>query len=338
MVAAWGALRDAWRTRDAAGVNAAVGDLERLLAEALGERAPSRRRRGLERFYNRTGQLTFAWIGFAGALIWFIVAAATGARWPRWLGLVGFFVTTAVVLVGFAVRWAISGRAWYLPPIMNQFEAVIGSALLGAVLVAVLELLWKKNYFAIAACLYGTIALLSGQLFPEQMGSGVRALPGILSSPIMAAHVAVIIVGHALVGMTFFISLAYLGVALFRGLGRNASSPAALVGPTGTSTPAVIDRCNLIVAQLACWTVIVGTVLGAYWGDFAWGRWWGWDPKETWALITCLIYVALLHARFVAPMRWRGLVTAVGCVVGCGVMMFNWIVVNYFLPGKHSYA
>ena len=56
------------------------------------------------------------------------------------------------------------------------------------------------------------------------------------------------------------------------------------------------------------------------------------------ALLTCLVYVALLHVRFVTPARFRGLVTAGICILGCLAMLFNWIIVNYVLAGKHSYA
>jgi len=337
----WAALRDAWRSRDAAKVNRLIARIGAALAREAGPTYPSARLRRVERLYNRTDQFTVVWVGYAAALVLLIVAAASGGRWPQRVGLGVFSLSTLVMLAGFVVRWLISGRAWYLPPIMNQFEAVIGSALLGAMVAIVLELLWRKSYFAIAACLYATISLLSGLIFPEQMGAGIRAQHGILSSPVMAAHVAVIIIGHALVGMTFFISLVYLGAVAVVGLdgpAGPASSPADLRRAPQLTPLAVIDRCNLIVAQLACWTVVVGTVLGAYWGDFAWGRWWGWDPKETWALITCVVYVALLHARFATPARWRGLVTALICIVGCVVMLFNWIVVNYILAGKHSYA
>jgi ABC-type transport system involved in cytochrome c biogenesis permease subunit len=139
-------------------------------------------------------------------------------------------------------------------------------------------------------------------------------------------------------GMTFFISLAYLVVMASQAI-RGAPAPARIEDPR-TSPPAliVIDRCNLIVAQLACWTLALGTILGSYWGDMAWGRWWGWDPKETWALITVIIYVAVLHLRLAIPARHRGWATAVGCIVGALAMVFNWIFVSYVIPGKHSYA
>lgn len=340
-VAKWAELRDAWQARDAEKVNRLIGEFTSLAAREAGADYPSARVRSLERLYTRTNGAAPMLAGYAVALMLLVVAAASGRTWARRTGLAVFALTTLAMLASFLVRWLISGRQWYLPPIMNQYEAVIGSALLGAVITAGLELAWKRNYFALAASLYSVVALLAGLLFPEQMDASLRAQPGILSSPVMAAHVAVIIVGHALVGMTFFISLTYLSMLLLIGSpqGPAAASAAPDLRAAGElTTLAVIDRCNLIVAQLACWSVVVGTILGAYWGDFAWGRWWGWDPKETVALITCLVYVALLHLRFVVPARRRGLVTALACILGCAVMLFNWIVVNFVLAGKHSYA
>jgi len=337
----WLALQTAWRRRDADEVNRLAAALEKDFAAAGPKLCPARRARELERFYNRTAHSAIVLAGFAVSLGLLIVAMGTGLRWMRLAGMGAFGLSTLAMVAAFVVRWLVSGRAWYLPPIMNQFEAVIGSAMLAAVLAFALELAWKRGFFALAAALYATVSLLGGALFPEQMESSVRAQHGILASPVMAVHVAVIIIGHAMVGMTFFLSLLYLGAAGARWLasGRGPASSAPDLRPAGELPAlAAIDRCNLIVAQLACWMVVAGTLLGAYWGDFAWGRWWGWDPKETWALITCLVYVAVLHVRFVTPPRTRGMVTALLCILGCLVMLFNWIVVNFLLPGKHSYA
>jgi ABC-type transport system involved in cytochrome c biogenesis permease subunit len=333
----WRTLRRAWLARDPAGVNQAVARLESLLPKAAGQGYPSATVRSLERLYYRTSQFTFAWGGYAISLVLFIIAAASGAGWARKLGLGIFSLCTLIMLAGFIIRWILSGRAWYLPPLMNQFEAVVGSALLASVIALVLERFQPRNFFVLAAALYSTACWVAQLVFPEQMSGGIRAQHGILSSPVMAVHVSVIILGHAMVGMTFVISLAYLVTALFQRSAR-PSSPADLRPAGAMSTLAMIDRSNLIVAQIAAWSVVAGTILGAYWGDFAWGRWWGWDPKETWALITALVYVVMLHVRFLTPPRWRGLVTALICILGTAVMLFNWIVVNFLLSGKHSYA
>lgn len=97
-----------------------------------------------------------------------------------------------------------------------------------------------------------------------------------------------------------------------------------------------LDTAQLIVMQLAFWTLGAGILLGAYWADHAWGRWWGWDPKEVWSLITWIVYLIAIHARF--GVRNRGLVTAWLCVVGFFVMLWTYWGVNLLLAGLHSYA
>ena len=78
----------------------------------------------------------------------------------------------------------------------------------------------------------------------------------------------------------------------------------------------------------------VGIITGAAWADYAWGSYWSWDPKETWSLITWLVYSAFLHARLARG--WQGGRTAVLSVVGFAAVLFTYFGVNY-LPGLHSY-
>ncbi len=80
----------------------------------------------------------------------------------------------------------------------------------------------------------------------------------------------------------------------------------------------------------------LGLALGAYWGNIAWGRYWGWDPKETTALVTWLIFAGFLHARSIAG--WRGRRAAAIVVVGWLMIVFNIFVVNFWIAGLHSYA
>jgi cytochrome c-type biogenesis protein CcsB len=78
----------------------------------------------------------------------------------------------------------------------------------------------------------------------------------------------------------------------------------------------------------------LGIITGAVWAHYAWGRYWGWDPKETWSLITWLVYAAMLHSRYVRG--WRGRRMAVMALVGLACVLFTYLGVNY-LPGLHSY-
>ena len=88
-----------------------------------------------------------------------------------------------------------------------------------------------------------------------------------------------------MIGMSLVVSLAYVGLSVFK--------------PRSAASLADLDRSNLILVRLACWLLAIGVALGAYWGDKAWGRWWGWDPKETWGLMTFLVYVAIYSLSIV---------------------------------------
>ena len=89
--------------------------------------------------------------------------------------------------------------------------------------------------------------------------------------------------------------------------------------------------------QIAVLLVTIGTILGGLWADVSWGRFWGWDPKEVWALITLLVYMLILHGR---PIGWSGnFAMALISVVGFAALVFAWYGVNFLLPGgKHSYG
>jgi cytochrome c-type biogenesis protein CcsB len=101
-------------------------------------------------------------------------------------------------------------------------------------------------------------------------------------------------------------------------------------------TPDVLDRTAYRVLAFAfpIWTFAV--IAGAIWAESAWGRYWGWDPKETWAFITWVIYAGYLHARSTAG--WRGKRAAWIAVVGFAAFLFNFFGVNIFVVGLHSYA
>jgi cytochrome c biogenesis factor len=89
--------------------------------------------------------------------------------------------------------------------------------------------------------------------------------------------------------------------------------------------------------QIAVLLLTIGTILGAMWADVSWGRFWGWDPKEVWALITLLIYMVLLHGRHVGLSGNFSM--ALGAVFGFNAIVMAWFGVNFLLPGgKHSYG
>jgi len=125
---------------------------------------------------------------------------------------------------------------------------------------------------------------------------------------------------------------------------RSASGGAAslLGGASGflredkPTTSQVFDGATMVLVELSFIMLWTGLVMGAIWADHSWGRPWGWDPKEVFALNTFLIFLILIHVRL--KVRDKAFWTAILAVIGFEVMMFNWIVVNFVISGLHSYA
>ncbi len=114
-----------------------------------------------------------------------------------------------------------------------------------------------------------------------------------------------------------------------------SGSPSFLRQERPTATQ-VFDGATMVLVELAFIMLWTGLVMGAIWADHSWGRPWGWDPKEVFALNTFIIFLILIHVRL--KVRDKAFWTAVLAVVGFEVMMFNWIVVNFVISGLHSYA
>ena len=117
-----------------------------------------------------------------------------------------------------------------------------------------------------------------------------------------------------------------------------SSAPAKNIDGLAKRLPSA-DRLDLMAYRIHAfmfplWTFSV--IAGAIWAEAAWGRYWGWDPKETWAFITWVIYAAYLHAR--ATIGWRGKKAAYVAIAGFLAIMFNYFIVNMFVQGLHSYS
>jgi cytochrome c-type biogenesis protein CcsB len=139
---------------------------------------------------------------------------------------------------------------------------------------------------------------------------------------------------------TYFVAVVLGVVYLFAA--RHARRVAAGL-PTGSDgimrrlpEPEVLDRLayRTVMFAFPVWTF--GIIAGAIWADQAWGRYWGWDPTETWAFITWVVYACFLHAR--ATAGWRGWKAQVIQLVGFGCLLFNLVGVSLFVTGLHSYA
>jgi ABC-type transport system involved in cytochrome c biogenesis permease subunit len=119
-------------------------------------------------------------------------------------------------------------------------------------------------------------------------------------------------------------------------LGSSPGNPSDETGAMSAGLSRALDGATMIFLEMAFVTLFTGTILGAVWADVSWGRPWGWDPKEVFALNTWIVLLVLVHVRL--KVRDKALWTAVLALLACGVMLFNWIAINFVVTGLHSYA
>lgn len=345
----WSGLVKAWKEQDAAAVNAGIGKLTAELHEVNGAVYPDLQRLNAESVYFKLSHLTWVWVLYLLSVILLLMNVAYKWEGARAAGLGAFAVAFLLHTGAVILRWYVSGR-W---PNSNMFEAVTTSVWFGAVLAIALELLARKtamrNLFALTAGVASGAALMSAHYLP-QLDANIRNMMPVLHDIWLYIHTNVIIASYALIAMAAVTASLYL-------LGRFFGAPAAYArlggtdavmdlagsgpgGATGTRRAAplgeVLDGATLVLMELSFVMLWAGIVMGAIWADHSWGRPWGWDPKEVFALNTFLVFLILVHVRLKA--RDKGLWTAVLAVAGCAVMLFNWIIINFVISGLHSYA
>jgi len=312
---------------------------------------PRESQRRAELRYYRFGKFAWGWtIYFLGALL-SLWAALT--RWRAlWLAAVVLLIAAlGLHAYGLALRWHIVGRV----PVANMFESLVAAAWIGIAFALLVELVYRVRIFLLAAHVTGFCALLvAGYVIPG--GGSITAMMGILDNIMLRIHTVLIIAAYSLIFLAAVIAVVYLAgyywhrlragaAARVEGASGSADRPPILAGalPDDTGDRALplwlhqVDWSHLILLNMAFVLLFVGgIVLGAVWADYSWGRPWGWDPKETFALNTWIIYAILIHVRLVV--KRKGLWTAWLSIAGCATMLFNWFAVNYYIVGLHSYA
>ncbi|MEM6749662.1 MAG: cytochrome c biogenesis protein CcsA [Planctomycetota bacterium] len=349
---AWQALAVAWRTGDAVATQTQLDRLVGLLPQLDPQAYPNETRRAAEVIYNKSDRYAFGWAAYAIGAVCLLLAAATRRLIAATLGSLLLAVGLLLHLANILTRTYLSGR-W---PIHNQYESFIAVAFFAVLVGAILMWARRQWVFGVAAGGVGAAALMFAHFLPNVFPSKSVAndMPILATSNILYVHVNVVLFSYGLIALAFGLSTTYLMVNY---LGRSravAAVAAAGVGDTqlaetlsedDAKRPATfgrkrllgdLDTAQLLVMQLAFWLLGLGIILGAYWADHAWGRWWAWDPKETWALITWIVYLIAIHARF--GVKNRGLVTAWLGVTGFFVMLWCYWGVNLLLSGLHSYA
>ncbi|MCD6184801.1 MAG: c-type cytochrome biogenesis protein CcsB [Deltaproteobacteria bacterium] len=240
----------------------------------------------------------------------------------KWTAIAGCIGNAA----GIGLRWIESyklgiGHA----PLTNLYESLIFFALVIIILYLIVEQKYKYNMLGAFVTPLAYFAMAYASLSPN-ISDRIQPLIPALQSNWLIAHVVACFIGYAAFAISFGISFVYL----FK---KNTQDSTSFFDRLPDS--AILDELNHQMIIFGFLFLTVGIITGAVWANSAWGRYWGWDPKETWSLITWFIYATLLHARMMRG--WTGKRIAMLSIIGFMGVMFTYFGVNY-LPGLHSYG
>ncbi|MGN6302528.1 MAG: c-type cytochrome biogenesis protein CcsB [Angustibacter sp.] len=227
---------------------------------------------------------------------------------------------------------AMRGAAVQRPPWSNMFEfSTAGAAVV--TLVYLLSLKWRDLRY-LGAFVVGPVLLTLGLAVTVLYTRAAQVVPS-LKSYWLAIHVSVAFIASALLTLAFSLTVLYLAQDR-RERRRSAGEPVSRSFMDSLPAARDLDLASYRLHAVAfpLWTFTL--VAGAIWAESAWGRYWGWDPKEVWTFVIWVVYAGYLHAR--ATRGWAGRKSATIAIIGFGCLLFNFLVVNIFFVGWHSYA
>ncbi len=334
-------LGAAWRARDAARANAAAAQVAAELPRVNSAVYPTWERRA-EAAYNRVNAFEWGYWAYLLSLVSLLLAFGTGRAWLKHTGVVLLLLALGLHTFGFVSRCLIAERF----AIQNQFESMTGLSLFAAAVGAGIMVVRKQPIFGAAAAGVGFLVLITATQSGIPGAEIGREAAILNTSVLLKYHVTTVLVSYGLIALGLIVSLFYLGAHYFGRAGASVALATAALGEeaedAALATPRArllsdLDTAQMTVLQLAFWTLGVGILLGAWWADHSWGRWWAFDPKETWALVTWIVYLIVVHVRQVTGQN-KGLFTAWLSVAGFLVMLWTYFGVNLLLPGLHAYA
>jgi cytochrome c-type biogenesis protein CcsB len=231
-----------------------------------------------------------------------------------------------VLLVGVVARGLSAERV----PWGNMYEFGCAGILVVLSAYLVLVRVWGIDWVGPMITGFGMVVL------------GLSALVWVPAGPLVPAlhsyWLVIHVLGAMIAGSAFLVGAAASILFLVKSRAERVTPADEQVGFLWRVPPsAQIDKIAYRVHAFAfpIWT-FAALIAGPIWAQYAWGKYWGWDPKEVWAFITWVVYACYLHAR--ATAGWKGKNAAIIALIGFGCFLFNFIGVNLFIPGLHSYA
>ena len=302
-----------------------------------GSSLPSNNQVKAEHIYNAIPFATILFIvnltlGFVALL--FTIRRMTTVHAPaisatqKWVNrcLSGMLMLSFLVLsFSLALRWLISGNI----PLSNGYESMLSVA-------------WFVQLLSIIAYRKAHIVLVFGFLLSgffllvshiSQMDPSIGPMMPVLNSPLLSIHVSIIMMSYALLALTFI-----CGLTAFIIIGVNRVRDMNHTGPSNTDIQIEsLQVLSRIFLYPAVTTMGLGIFIGAIWANISWGTYWSWDPKETWALITFMIYAVVLHTQSL-PLFRKPIPYHLYMVIAFLSIIMTYFGVNYILGGMHSYA
>ena len=293
-----------------------VGKIREYQVKTVGANSlPSDAEFNSELMYNRLNHtrplaMALTTVGIIVFIIYLVLSARgrTMNRWFRTTLLTVTIMTATYIAVLITLRTIASGHI----PLANGYETMVFMSLCSLLLTLCL---WKRNglmpsFGFIMSGLTLMVAMM-GQSNPQ-----ITPLMPVLSSPLLSIHVCVIMIAYTLLA---FITL---------------TSIAALVSPSQSGW---LTRQSQLLLYPALFLLTAGIFIGAVWANVSWGRYWGWDPKEVWALITMIVYAVPMHRESLPAMR-SPKVFNIYLIAAFLSVIITYFGVNFFLGGMHSYA
>ena len=217
-------------------------------------------------------------------------------------------VSFLALTFGLALRWIISGNV----PMSNGYESMLTVAWF-VMLISILMQLRIRIVMVFGFLISGFFLLVS---HINQMDPAIGQMMPVLNSPLLSIHVSIIMMSYALLSLTFICGI--MGICL-RSHGEE------------------LQALSRIFLYPALTTMGFGIFIGAIWANVSWGTYWSWDSKETWALITFMIYAVVVHTQSLPVFR-KPLVYHIYITLAFMSIAMTYFGVNYFLTGMHSYA
>lgn len=315
--ASWDALLEAWRNRDAPAFSQKAQELSRALRQANPAPDAAPWRMEMEVAYNRVAPFRVAQGLYLLAVV--LLAVALAESW-RWAGSAGFGTMVAGFLVhaaGISLRVILGGR----PPVSNFYETMLWIPFVAVAIGLIFEKIHRGHYLALSAGILAVIMLSLAEWVP--LDSGLVPVVAVLRSNWwLTIHVLTVVASYGALGLAGVLAhlygWRYLAVAHRDALLED------------------LEQFLYHVIQVGVVLLAAGIMLGGVWANASWGRYWGWDPKETWALITLLWFLAALHGRFAGWLHGVGL--ALVTLGGLFLLLMTYYGVSFYLVGLHSYA